>query len=821
MSLEFEPLYWIYHDGWNFKESRILITYDAEGNARPIDKSKTFHHAGHIHLFCDGIDPVSNNQCKAYSGEQVYNFQITDEWGPNSKDPNQNKSYRLVGKPVWYFYVEEYWRRFYIQPWITDDKTFTNGLHDGKKGIKYDASKPQHSLGPFREGGELYFYNTVVNRTMPVEYWLEKTKHTRDLFIKKKSETDKDTTGGQTWTFDKEDEFFKWTYDTHFAPESWGWYGYRTHRLRNIHSGRYYDFQGTNAKRLKNDVDNDVVASDEIGWQQSSWSGWYEYKEITSYNGIWYRRTWCPYLYSKDNFSGSQTYSKQRRKAFPNPPPNLCKKDDDLTDDEKHQLRWEYFHYFDKVRYYSETGTYDQNADNWENRLEKYKTEKKLTTLTDAQEQSCFDLYLTELGTSFFQPYMDQERNGIFYVNDNSNPTYLTYSEFHTIWTPLTQKEINDLNLNGDYPTRNSTPLPASLDESVYSQHPESFEWTEDPIVNWKKYFDKREIFTIPHDTAVLGDYTITSESEHDPLHPRELSYSTEDGARWIYPDDRFVGPVLEYQKVVHLNWQRLPAKQSEESFFQNNWRTDPGDFGDDFSVSISIPFKKNDEVQSPFSGKDGITRPIGVYCHDVVKPEDKLRYHVIWCDTPVKLRNYYYNDYVSFINSFKALNPEYDEDTKDTDENLETLHSSEDWKDKFEAFWTAQDAIHGYSAKPITRDNTEYTFDPNTRTFKSPKTQNFITADKVAVIENADGTATSGYIDSTGSIRKGGKVVEFLNPYPDKTDGTWVEQCLGAIVKAKVVLVLEDALGYRWQETVDATQLTSQTKITGSDYGN
>ena len=39
----------------------------------------------------------------------------------------------------------------YVQSWDYDTDLI-NGIHDGKGGIKYDASKPQHTLGPFREG---------------------------------------------------------------------------------------------------------------------------------------------------------------------------------------------------------------------------------------------------------------------------------------------------------------------------------------------------------------------------------------------------------------------------------------------------------------------------------------------------------------------------------------------------------------------------------------------------------------------------------------------------------------------------------------------
>jgi hypothetical protein len=58
----------------------------------------------------------------------------------------------------------------------------------GHVGIKYDASDNNHSLGPFREGGEFYFFNTVVNRTMPCEYWLDEGMISRQYYLKDKKD---------------------------------------------------------------------------------------------------------------------------------------------------------------------------------------------------------------------------------------------------------------------------------------------------------------------------------------------------------------------------------------------------------------------------------------------------------------------------------------------------------------------------------------------------------------------------------------------------------------------------------------------------------
>ena len=45
------------------------------------------------------------------------------------------------------------------------------------------------------------------------------------------------------------------------------------------------------------------------------------------------------------------------------------------------------------------------------------------------------------------------------------------------------------------------------------------------------------------------------------------------------------------------------------------------------------------------------------------------------------------------------------------------------------------------------------------------------------------------------------------------------MEQCLGAVVKAKAVIILEDRLGHRWFEEVTTTELNSDTPLRGSDY--
>jgi hypothetical protein len=135
MGLEFAPLGWIYHDGWKWKETKTLLSYNSDGQAVYTDKSKEFCQMGHCHLFLTDFDTSKAASSLAYWGSQEYNFGIKDEWGPNSNDPNQNYTTRLLGKPIWYFYVEEYWRRMYIHPW---DKVDPNCKFPLNQSIVYD-----------------------------------------------------------------------------------------------------------------------------------------------------------------------------------------------------------------------------------------------------------------------------------------------------------------------------------------------------------------------------------------------------------------------------------------------------------------------------------------------------------------------------------------------------------------------------------------------------------------------------------------------------------------------------------------------------------
>lgn len=987
MSLTFKPLYWIYHDGWKYKESKSYSVPDGKGGSVTVDESKTFNHPGHIHFFMPDM-PLNTKSTMAYEGEQVYEFKITDTWGPNSTDPNQSKNIKLVGKPIWYFYIEEYWRRIYIQPWediesnytclddinyvnkgngrysyfdengkeidfyekdirIIDNKRYIDTAKNNidKKGIKYDASKPEHTFGPFREGGQFYFFNTVLNRTMPIEYWKEKSKHTRDYFVKEGEKSE--TSGGQTWTFPVKDQLFQWVYDSHLAPNVWSdWhtgFSYSIGRFRDIYAGtrdrhhRYY--YGTNAKRLKSDEDNNLLNVD-LDWEDSQWSGgwsgWFEYTGISinansensrkniiycdpekSYSKLssggktegryytetdeskkkkhkanYYKRIFKPAGYDIDDFS---VWTENIRKHFPSPPPYLNPDDpEDLV-----QLYWEYLVYYDKVCYYS----MDSNRNiymvfsegKWETALvdyaRKYRGMNKDNTnfqdyLLFEDYTTCFNNFLIDHREYFFQfeitanPATDDFYLQMSRKNSGTNPQngkniiqdtygnkewaidytkgssvsgaceiYLTFNEFCEVWKPLNADEIKLLKLNGDYPIQikelpgvpgteqgssSSSDVPVSafvpLSESNTVDFTSQGRVSPDDV--WKSYFDHKEIYTIPEKTMTKGDYSYgTDKDNYQYVHPREASFSIEDGARWNYPDSKYVYPVIEYQKVVHLNYERLPNKQSEEYFLENYWNQDKtGNWGDGFEIKITIPFKKNDEVQSPFSGRDKITRPIGEYFHDVIPEENKIRYHVEWHDSLLQLRKYDFPTYYGLIQEFKNQYPDYNEnfalDNKGAQAYYESVREYVDenqitqkrpWTDFLYPFWNEINNQYHFSDKPVVKRNDEGKFDNINGAYRDKMTQNCITIDKVSTVTTQDGETVYGYRDSKGNIVKGGKVVEFNNPYPDHTDGKWVEQCLGAIVKPRVLLILEDPLGYRWYEWVEATALTTDTPLQGN----
>lgn len=727
MSLIFCPLYFVYHDCWNWTQT---ITNN-NGNSTTTTKT----HAGHVHFFMPDVRSFESGVSQAYWGNQTYSFSIKDVWGPNSEDLNQKQNYKLIGKPRWYFYVEEYWRRIFIQPWERDSFTFQNGIHNGKTGIKYDASLPTHSFGPFREGLGFMFFDTKINRTLPVEYWKNSEKTKRDCFLKYGSSDD--TSGEMVWNFKK--NIRSWNrnvYREHFSF-------FRQNRWGTIYWG-------------------DNVIPDSSGQYNTGYNKFEDIVKVDN-NGIikYYRYSYQPFNYNE------QTYSSETGRtpdSWPNPPCDIAlyayNNGADFTNNftvKKGQMR-EYLYYH---RIYDDfLTTYNINDSNiYEN--------------------------LTE---DRFNSFVSQKQNKI--ISDGT-VEFLIFDDFISVWEELTEEDIERLKLNGDYPKKNETPLP-STENSAFSSTGNPFFKNGiqvNPITEWKKYFSNREIFTIPEGKTAKGD---TSINPLNITHPREIAYTDEDGSRWNYPDNLFLSPIIEYQKVIHRNWERLPEKEGEEPI--NIYTTDDN-FGDNFNISITIPFKKNGIVQSPFSDEKGVVYPVGTYFNDVVKPEDKLRYYYKTYADYEEVKKLRRVETIKFENTITSLSEEEKEIAKNN--WFET-----NWKDK-----------------PILKNPLENTFDEETNEWHEQVSHQYITEEQIAKIDIGNNEKINGYYNSNGVLVQGGDIVKFNIPNSSWTlDGQWVEQCLGAIVKAKVVLLFEDSLGYRWTETVEVTEATPQDSFVGTD---
>lgn len=186
-SIEFFPLYVIYHDQWGFRD--WARNYD--GGWTP-----TLHHShrGHCHFFMLGFNIETASSSRAYGGVQSYSLELEDIWSTRSKDPNKTDNVRVIGQPKWFFEIEEYWRRVYIQSWDSTSNTGKQKME--KRGIKYEASSPHHTFGPFREmrngmdnstprksSTNFFFFNNM-SRALPLEYFKNEAKTTRDHFLK-------------------------------------------------------------------------------------------------------------------------------------------------------------------------------------------------------------------------------------------------------------------------------------------------------------------------------------------------------------------------------------------------------------------------------------------------------------------------------------------------------------------------------------------------------------------------------------------------------------------------------------------------------------
>ena len=487
-TIQFKPLYWVYHDCWDYQSQTW-----AQGRYGPETSTRTFHHYGHMHFFIPGFYTGQANSQQAYSGQQVYNFNYSQLWGANSGDINQQQNVRVVGMPKWYFHIEEYWRRIYIQDW--DYKQNSNKIGFlGKKGIKYDASLKQHTRGIYRETKDNYFFYTDLCRTLPVEYWKNSEKTVRD-----------------------------------------------------------------------------------------------------------------------------------------------------------HYLRL-----------------------------------------------------------------------------NNGNPQYLAF--YNKLKSKDWKVNVNTINkstwdFKNDYPTLK--------DPTVYPKY--------DPmnnLVDYTDFYTHFDQFTIPRGGVVssVANYfgkRINPQTGKPPIEEYHQAYGDQSGARIsAYPDRYYIFPTIQYQKVIHKNWQRLDGWQQRDAEDEQTGEV----FGDGYSQTINIPFRKNDKVQSPFSDDNGKVYPSGIYMHNVVPDEQKIQYNV------------------------------------------------------------ARDA----NGQPIMNNyQTEFIYNKARTTWHNLMPQQLTYYDGVSPFY-----ATCNYPDL----------------YKKNQDGMWVQQCLGAIVKAKVKVIVQDYLGGRTQYWTQDNNFYIDNQYTGKD---
>lgn len=698
--LNFAPLYWVYHDNWKFTET--ILVPDREGNLVP--KVTNYDHAGHVHFFMMDYNTLEHATQQAYTGSQIYSFEVEDVWGPNSTDPNQIRSYKLIGKPRWYFYIEEYWRRVYVQPWDVENYVEQYPNHPNRIGLKYDASKPEHSFGPFREGGGLYFFDTEVNRTLPVEYWLNEEKTKRQHVLKKQHYSWDETKGDQVWNFETE-------------KRAWS------------RRGRYY-YSGWHG---------DNVRYDENGYED----GVNHQGDIVRVGATTDNRK----KYYKYTFIASTPVVSYGERYYPNPTPGASIS----------TLETEYLRYFD---FWSTYG------DQYTNEYSKWKS--------DNQRQGTHDDFLEFISykqEEFQENCLESDRLTLRFE-------YIGFEDYCLVWEELDREQVIALGVFGDYPLlRENVTLPTSKTEFGDENDPYHKNNTEvNPYEVYKKYFDRREEYTIPRGSTAKGDLA-------SGTHPRETSFSDEDGARRFYSDNLYISPVIEYQKVVHLNNERLPERVSAESNI-DIWTDTSGNFGDGFKVEISIPFRINGIIQSPFSDDSGNVYPPGNYFHGM-KDANKMKYALESYGDPLeigtkekevdaaleKVKKYRFSEYQRFIQTMP-----------DTDAKVN---------------WFNQN----YANRPITFNEEEGQFDAN--------------GNWIEVVTNDRPNDSQVNFDENGKPTMNPKVVKFNNP-GYKEDGIWVEQCLGAIVKPKVEFVFEDALGHRFTRWVDAMEAKSSQPFEG-----
>lgn len=250
--------------------------------------------------------------------------------------------------------------------------------------------------------------------------------------------------------------------------------------------------------------------------------------------------------------------------------------------------------------------------------------------------------------------------------------------------------------------------------------------------------------------------------------HPPEgtsqgyYTYSDDFGAyQQSFNDLRYIHPIIEYQKLVHLEWERLPGWEERDR--------DNG--GDGFSISVSLPYEKNGVVQSPFSDDNGYVAPAGTYYHGFEEkyPEKVLRYPKYdKCDI-----GWYQWRIVRYIT---------DEEGNQQEELIRIELAKEAPKDLPEG-----EHVSGYL--------TDEDGDPKWGRNPDPSFDEWRTPDELK-----------------------GQKVAFRVPENMRSDGVWVEQCLGGVVRAKAVIMTRDNFGEVKTHEVTTTKFFLNELFEGAD---
>jgi hypothetical protein len=233
--------------------------------------------------------------------------------------------------------------------------------------------------------------------------------------------------------------------------------------------------------------------------------------------------------------------------------------------------------------------------------------------------------------------------------------------------------------------------------------------------------------------------------------------------------DARYIYPIIEYQRVRHLDWERIPG-----------WAVRDRDMGGDgFEIELSLPYTVNNEIQSPFSGKNKKVVPMGEYCHDFDKKFSNLipKYP---CYDKVDENNYQWV-------IVRKNNDGYDNITEEFVKTVVSEKKPEDSDALGEYVSTQEPWPNGY----IQDDNGRPVFA------------------KRYSIETEEYRIPDSWKDN---------VMTFNVPNGMKEDGVWVEQCFGGVVKARAVVTIEDIFGEIKDVEIETTRFYLAEQFEGSD---